>query len=289
MTMTTEDLTVAQVVPVTPEVAFRLYVNRPGRRHPGEGMSGAPGEIIYEPRAGGRWFEKGPDGREYDWGRVVEWDPPRRLVLSWMVNATSGEWAFDPDPDHASRVEITFEDLGRETRVQVRHTGFEAHGPGAESIRRGVGGGNGWSDDLADLRRAATESPTFSVQGVQVNLFCRDILNCREFYRRLGLDEVFRAPEGVTPEHIELEAAGVRIGLTSAEAATRIAGLALAPGAAIAAEVVFWSDDADAMYAAAVDAGGDAIAAPRESPDGRLRYGWVVDPEGHQVKLVQSL
>lgn len=237
----------------------------------------------------GGGFERAADGREYDWGRVLEWDPPHRLVLSWMVNATTGAWAFDPDPELASRVEITFEDRGGKTRVQVVHTGFEAHGTGAESIRRGAGGENGWSDDLADLRRAVSESPAFSVRGMQVNLFCRDILACRDFYRRVGLDEVFRAPAGATPEHVELDAAGVRIGLTSAEAATRIAGLALAPGAEIASEVALWTDDVDAMYAAAIAAGAQPVVGPRESPDSRLRYGWLADPEGHQVKMVQAL
>lgn len=151
---TAMDLVTAEVdVPVDPATAFQLYVTRPGRRHPTEGQSGAPAEIVYEPFAGGRWYERADDGREYEWGKVLEWGPPHRLVLAWMVGASSGKWAFDPDPAHASRAEITFEPTERGTRVRVEHTGFEAHGPGAASIRRGVS--QGWVEDLHDLRRAA--------------------------------------------------------------------------------------------------------------------------------------
>lgn len=94
------------------------------------------------------------EGVEYEWGRVLTWDPPRRLCLAWMVSAATGEWAFDPDPLHASIVEITFEPTGDATLVTVTHTGFERHGPTGTAIRRGVA--TGWTEDLADLRRAAT-------------------------------------------------------------------------------------------------------------------------------------
>jgi uncharacterized protein YndB with AHSA1/START domain len=141
-------------VPVPPETAFRLYVTRPGRTHPEEGLSGGTGEIVYEPFAGGRWYERGPDGREHEWGRVLEWDPPRRLVLAWMVGAATGPWAFDPHPRHASRAEITFAPVDGGTRVHVAHSGFGAHAAGAASVRRGVTGG--WTRDLRDLARAAS-------------------------------------------------------------------------------------------------------------------------------------
>jgi len=148
------DLLTAEIeVPVDPATAFALYVTRPGRRHPAEGLSGAHAEIIYEPFPGGRWFERAADGREYEWGRVAEWDPPHRLVLAWMVGASTGRWAFDPDPAHASRAEITFDPTEGGTRVRVRHTGLQAHGSGAASIRRGAT--RGWVEDLEDLLGAA--------------------------------------------------------------------------------------------------------------------------------------
>lgn len=143
------------VVPVDPATAFGLYVRRPGRTHPAAGQWGDRVEIVYEPFDGGRWFERGADGSETDWGQVVHWDPPRRLVLAWMVGDTGEAWAYDPDPNHASRAEIAFEPIWAGTRVRVIHTGFERHGGGAASIRRGVE--TGWVADLADLARAASE------------------------------------------------------------------------------------------------------------------------------------
>lgn len=164
--VTIEPVTAEIEVPVDPATAFRLYVSRPGRRHPVEGLSGRPAEIVYEPRAGGRWFERGADGTEHNWGEVLVWEPPRRLVLAWMVGASTGEWEFDPDPAHASRAEITFTptDTGT-TRVRVTHTGFEAHGPGAASIRRGVcpaDGKGGWPEDLRDLDRVCRDQQAAS-------------------------------------------------------------------------------------------------------------------------------
>ena len=143
-------------VPVQPEVAFDLYVHRPGRTHPSEGQSGNPVQIVYEPFEGGRWYEVGADGREHDWGRVVVWDPPHRLVLAWMVNADANGWHFDPDPDHASRAELTFEGTPAGTRVRVLHTEYDRHGAGGVSIRRGTA--SGWTEDLNDLRAAALRS-----------------------------------------------------------------------------------------------------------------------------------
>lgn len=141
------------IVPVDIDTAFRLYVTRPGRTHPSDGQSGNPADIVYEPFVGGRWYERDHTGREHDWGRVLVWEPPWRLTLAWMVNANRGVWGYDPDPAHASCAEITFEPVESGTRVRVRHTGFERHGPAGSSIRSGVD--NGWLEDLADLARAA--------------------------------------------------------------------------------------------------------------------------------------
>ncbi|WP_150460582.1 SRPBCC domain-containing protein [Nesterenkonia ebinurensis] len=290
MTDTLSPVQAEVVVPVDPDTAFRLYVTRPGRQHPAEGQSAGPAEIVYEPFAGGRWFEHGQDGREYKWGRVLVWEPPHRLVLAWMVGAAAGTWAYDPDPDHASRAELTFEPAEGGTRVRVVHTGFEAHGAGAESIRRGVGGGNDWAHDLSDLARAAESvSAPPIVTGAQVNLFCDHVESTLAFYTALGLIEAFRYPVQGAPEAVEVEAAGIRIGLHAAAVANRLADLGVASGADPAsAELALWVDDVEAMFATAIAAGATALAAPTDSPDGRLRYGWVHDPEGHQIKFIEQ-
>lgn len=115
------------VVPADPERAFALYVDRPGRRHPGAGFSGAPSRVVYEPRAGGRWYEVGPDGAEHEWGRVVVWEPPHRLELAWMVGAADGSWAFDPDPAHASRLRSFYGALGLPEVFRAPGTGPVEH------------------------------------------------------------------------------------------------------------------------------------------------------------------
>ncbi|MDG4807016.1 VOC family protein [Micromonospora sp. WMMD1120] len=123
---------------------------------------------------------------------------------------------------------------------------------------------------------------------VQINLFCADVEGCLTFYTRLGLTEAFRAPTTGPVEHVEVEAAGIRIGLTSARVANALVGLGVSPGGGVSTELVLWCEDTDAFYDRAVAAGATSVVAPMDSPDGRLHYAWVRDPDGHQVKFVQK-
>ncbi len=125
------------------------------------------------------------------------------------------------------------------------------------------------------------------IQQFQVNLFCDDVDRCLAFYNRLGLTEAFRAPASGPVAHVEVEAAGIRIGLTSARVANELVDLGVEPADRPATEIVFWCDDVDTMYAQALAAGATAVVAPTDSPDGRLHYAWVRDPDAHQLKLVQ--
>jgi catechol 2,3-dioxygenase-like lactoylglutathione lyase family enzyme len=127
-----------------------------------------------------------------------------------------------------------------------------------------------------------------TVAQFQVNLFCADVDACLAFYTRLGLTEAFRAPADGPVQHVELEAAGVRIGLTSAEVANDLVNLGVAAGTTPSTEIVFWCADVDGFHDHAVTAGATSVVPPTDSPDGRLRFAWIRDPDAHQLKLVQN-
>lgn len=97
--------------------------------------------ITLEPRVGGRWGERGVDGSECEWGRVLAYEPPVRLLLSWQID---GSFRPDPDPEHASEVEVTFTDVGGRTHVNLEHRFFERHGPTAAAARESVDAPGGW-------------------------------------------------------------------------------------------------------------------------------------------------
>jgi len=128
---------------------------------------------------------------------------------------------------------------------------------------------------------------TISATKVQINLFCAHVNACLAFYTQLGLAEAFRAPTVGPIEHVEVEAAGIRIGLTSAQVANALVGLGVDPESRPSTELVLWCENTDAFYDQAMAAGATSVVAPMDSPDGKLHYAWVRDPDGHQVKFVQ--
>jgi uncharacterized protein YndB with AHSA1/START domain len=113
-------------------------------------------EAILEPREGGRWYERGVDGTECDWGHVLAWDPPNRLVVTWQIN---GEWQYDPDPDHASEIEVRFTADGPErTTVALEHR-FLDRLVGGQALHDGIGQGGGWSSNLERFAEAVANQP----------------------------------------------------------------------------------------------------------------------------------
>lgn len=107
-------------------------------------------EAIIESRAGGRCYTRQEDGTECDWGRVLEWDPPRRFVLAWQI---SPEWGYEPDLARSSEVEVRFSpDAAGGTRVDLEHRHFERMGPGGESMRGSVDAPGGWGTLLEQYK-----------------------------------------------------------------------------------------------------------------------------------------
>lgn len=128
-------------VPV--EQAFRVFTESFDTWWPHEYQIGqaAVAAVILEPHEGGRWYERDVDGTECDWGRVLVWAPPRRLVFTWQIN---GQWQFDPDPDRASEIEVRFTSDGPEqTTVTVEHRHFDRLVAG-QAVHDAIRGGGGW-------------------------------------------------------------------------------------------------------------------------------------------------
>ena len=130
-------------VAVPPERAFAVFTERLATWWPlaQYSIGSAPAATaVMEPREGGRWFERAEDGSECDWGHVLVWDPPRRLVLAWEISA---DWK--PQPGLATEVEVRFTASGDGTRVELEHRGLEAYGDRAEEMRATFDSPHGWS------------------------------------------------------------------------------------------------------------------------------------------------
>jgi uncharacterized protein YndB with AHSA1/START domain len=134
--------------------AFEVFTAGLGRWWPKSHHIGAAEmkEAIMEPRAGGRWYEKGVDGSECDWGNVLVWEPPQRVVISWHLD---GNWKYNPDV--FSEVEVTFiADGPNATRVELEHRHLERLGEaGGEAVRKGVDSPGGWSSLLETYAKEA--------------------------------------------------------------------------------------------------------------------------------------
>lgn len=132
------------VVNGTPEQAFAAFTQQFDAIKPRDhNLLGAPiVETILEPRVGGRIVDRGEDGAECAWARILAYDPPTRLVFSWDIGPT---WQLEEDPADASEVEIRFiaEGPGR-TRVELEHRHLDRHRSGWESLRDGVADEQGW-------------------------------------------------------------------------------------------------------------------------------------------------
>jgi len=99
-------------------------------------------ETVFEPQAGGRIYDRGVDGSECQWARVLAFEPPDRVVFSWDIDP---RWQIESDRERTSEVEVRFVAEGPDsTRVELEHRNLERHGEGWESLREGVDGEGGW-------------------------------------------------------------------------------------------------------------------------------------------------
>lgn len=137
------------------ERAFAVFTERFGTWWPAEHHIGEAdlADAVIEPRVGGRYYERGVDGSECDWGRVLAYDPPDRVVIAWHLQ---GDWKYDPDPAKASEVEVRFiAESPDRTRVELEHRHIERHDL-AERVVQGIDSPDGWSEILLRYAEAVS-------------------------------------------------------------------------------------------------------------------------------------
>ena len=99
-------------------------------------------ETVFETHVGGHIYDRGVDGSECRWARVLAFEPPDRVVFSWDI---SPQWQVETDPDRTSEVEVRFVAESTErTRVELEHRNLDRHGDGWEGVRESVAGEGGW-------------------------------------------------------------------------------------------------------------------------------------------------
>jgi uncharacterized protein YndB with AHSA1/START domain len=150
MTQTAAVVVRRQVVVEAPaDEAFRAFTERFGAFKPPEhNLLAAPiAETVFEPRVGGHIYDRGIDGSECRWARVLVYEPPQRVVFSWDIGPT---WQVEEALENTSEVEVQFiAESPQRTRVELEHRNLDRHGPGWESVADGVGHDGGWQLYLA--------------------------------------------------------------------------------------------------------------------------------------------
>ena len=110
-------------------------------------------ETVFETHVGGNIYDRGVDGSECRWARVLAYEPPDRVVFSWDI---SPQWQIETDLDKTSEVEVRFiAEASDRTRVELEHRNLDRHGPGWEAERDGVAGDGGWPLYLARFAEQA--------------------------------------------------------------------------------------------------------------------------------------
>jgi len=143
-------------VKAPPEVAWRVFTEQMGAWWPLAthkiGTAKAVDAVI-EPRVGGRWYERGDDGSTCDWGTVLMWEPPSRLMLTWDISA---DWRHDPNLK--TEIEVRFIAEGKNsTRVELEHRRLDRYGARRDGMRGTFDSERGWKGILEAFAARAAE------------------------------------------------------------------------------------------------------------------------------------
>lgn len=138
----------------TQEVAWRVFTGRMAIWWPLAyykiGKANAIDAVI-EPHVGGRWYERGDDESTCQWGSVLAWEPPSRLVISWDINA---DWQYDATLNTEIEVRFIAEGDNR-TRVELEHRRLDRYGSRRDEMRRIYDTEGDWGKLLEAFARAA--------------------------------------------------------------------------------------------------------------------------------------
>jgi len=108
-------------------------------------------DAALDPYVGGRWYERGDDGSICQWGTVLVWEPPSRLVLSWDIGA---DWQYDPTLK--TEIEVRFiPEGGDRTRVELEHRHLHRYGAHRDKMRAVFDTEGDWGRLLDAFARAA--------------------------------------------------------------------------------------------------------------------------------------
>jgi Activator of Hsp90 ATPase homolog 1-like protein len=130
------------IVEVPCKQAFEVFTGQMGAWwNSAYHIGGEPfAEIVIEPHEGGAWYEVDESGTRCDWGRVLVWDPPRRVLLNWQISA---RWMHDPD--QVTELDLRFTPLSDSTTlVELEHRKLENLGEAAAGIRVQLDDPSGW-------------------------------------------------------------------------------------------------------------------------------------------------
>ena len=137
--------------------AFAVFTEDIGSWWPPENhiLEAELAEMVFEPRVGGHVYDRGVDGSECRWARVLAYEPPNRVVISWDITP---QWQLETDSSRASEIEVRFiPEAPERTRVELEHRNLERHGEGWEGLRDAVGSEGGWGSCLQSFaERMAT-------------------------------------------------------------------------------------------------------------------------------------
>ena len=156
-TTTATSVTSSVIVDASIERAFSVYTEGIGTWWPREHhiLQAELADTVFEPREGGHIYDRGVDGSECRWARVLAYEPPTRVVFSWDISL---QWQIESDPQRTSEVEVRFIAEGpKRTRVELEHRHLDRHGNGWEQMRGAVASPDGWRLGLANFAAVVAE------------------------------------------------------------------------------------------------------------------------------------